>query len=246
MSWLEGRVIENRRWCEGHHSIKVEAPGIPFVAGQFVRLGLDIDGERIARPYSFVNAPHESPLEFYFNTQPRGVLSNRMSALQTGDTLWVATLAAGFLILSEVPEAEHLWLLAAGTAIGPFISILRTDEPWQRFSKIILVHGAKNVAELVYQDDIRHFKQQRGEQFSMVPSVTREHLDHAIEVRIPEAILSGELEQRVGFALNPEQSQVMVCGMHTMIDDTMEVLRSRGLKKHRRWDPGQITTEDYG
>lgn len=246
MSWQEGRVIENNCWTERHHSLKIETAAIPFQAGQFTRLALDIEGERIARPYSFVNTPDEQFLEFYFNTVPNGVFSNHLSTLTAGDKLWVASRAAGFLILSEVPEAEHLWLLATGTAIGPFISILKTDAPWERFSRITLVYGVRTMAELAYQQDIQHFKQRGGEQFMMVPSVTREHLNGGINTRIPQAVESGELEKHVGLSFNPSQSQVMLCGGKSMIRGTRNALIAKGLKKHRRHDPGQIISEDYG
>ena len=111
--WERGTVVGNRRWTEGLHSLEVEAPIDPFRAGQFTRLALEVDGERIARPYSYVNAPHESVLEFYFNTVPSGPLSNKLSALSSGDPIWVAPRAVGQLTLAQVPEAQHLWLKPA-------------------------------------------------------------------------------------------------------------------------------------
>ena len=245
MSWVEGQVIQNKHWTEQHHSLRVEASIQPFQAGQFTRLALDIDGERIARPYSFINAPHEPFLEFYFNRVPDGIISNRLSALKEGDTLWVSSQGAGFLTLAEVPQAEHLWLFAAGTAIGPFLSILKTEEPWQRFSKIILVHGVRSVEELTYQDEIQQFVQRDPKKFTALPSVTRQNCDSAMKDRIPLAIQSGELEKRVGLALNPTYSQAMICGSPVMVQNTREALKLRGLKKHLRHKPGHVISEDY-
>ena len=245
MSWVEGRVLQSRRWTDRHCSLQVEAAMQPFQAGQFTRLALDIEGERIARPYSFINAPHESPLEFYFNKVPGGQLSNQLSALREGDKVWVASQAAGFLTLSEVPQADHLWLLAVGTAIGPFLSILKTDEPWRRFSRIVLVYGVQRVEELSYQEDIQLFKEAHPEQFIMLSSVTRQDTDFAINDRIPCAIETGELEARVGLALDPGQSQVMICGGLVMVQSTRQALESKGLRKHLRHKPGQVSSEDY-
>src|SRR5688500_11052318 len=136
--WLQGTVTENRRWTDSLYSLKVEAPIEPFEAGQFIRLALDIDGERIGRPYSLVNAPHEPALEVYSIVVPEGPLSPRLFGLQPGATVWVAPKASGFFTMAEVPASENLWMLATGTALGPFLSILKTDEPWKRYKSIVL------------------------------------------------------------------------------------------------------------
>jgi ferredoxin--NADP+ reductase len=243
--WERGTVVGNRRWTEGLHSLRIEAPVDPFIAGQLTRLALDIDGERVARPYSYVNAPHESVLEFYFNRVPGGRLSNRLSCLCAGDTLWVAPRAGGRLTLAQVPEAEHLWLLSTGTAIGPFLSILKSEEPWSRFAKVVLVHGVRTAADLAYQDTILSFFDRNACQFAMIPFVSREDTDFAIKGRIPDAIANGTLEDRVGITLNTSQSQVMICGSQAMVRDTEQALELRGLKRSQRGEPGHIRTESY-
>jgi len=243
--WERGRVVGNRRWREGLHSLQVEALVDPFIAGQLTRLALDIDGERVARPYSYVNAPHEPVLEFYFNRVPGGRLSNRLSCLCAGDSLWVAPRAAGRLTLPQVPQGEHLWLLSTGTAIGPFLSILKSEEPWERFAKVVLVHGVRTAADLSYQDTIRSFGDQHAGQFSMVPFVSREDTALAVKGRIPAAIRNGDLEDRVGMALNAAQSQVMICGSQVMVRDTELALELHGLKRSHRGEPGHIRTESY-
>jgi ferredoxin--NADP+ reductase len=243
--WVQGRVVENLRWSDQLYMMRVDAPVDPFHAGQFTRLALDIDGERVARAYSYVNSPKDEHLEFYFNTVPDGPLSNRLSSLQAGDDLWVAPRPVGLLTLEQIDDADHLWLLATGTAIGPFISILRSDLPWQRFSRIILVHGVRTAEELAYQDAIQGFRERDPEKFTMVPFVSREKVDYALEGRIPDAIANGELENRVGIDFSAAQSQVMICGNKGMVQDTQRQLELLGLKKHRRSEPGQITTENY-
>src|SRR5574341_147259 len=125
--WLEGRVAGQRRWDERLFSLLVAAPLGPFQAGQFTKLALDVGGERIARPYSFVNAPGAEPLEFYYNVVAGGPLTPRLAALRTGDTVFVSPGVAGFLVLAEVPDAENLWLIATGTGVAPYLSILRTE-----------------------------------------------------------------------------------------------------------------------
>lgn len=243
--WECGAVVGNRRWTEGLHSLQVEATVHPFLAGQLTRLALDIDGERVARPYSYVNAPHEPVLEFYFNRVPGGRLSNRLSCLSVGDFLWVAPRAVGRLTLAQVPQAEHLWLLSTGTAIGPFLSILKSEEPWARFSKVVLVHGVRTAADLTYQETIRSFHDRHARRFAMLPFVSRWDTDFAIKGRIPTAITNGALEDRVGIALNAAQSQVMICGSQAMVRDTQQALELRGLKRSHRGELGHIRTESY-
>src|SRR5262245_30065133 len=129
--WHEGKVLETRYWTQTLWSLRVAGPALPFQAGQFVRIALDVGGERVARPFSFVNPPHDPTLEFYGVTVPEGPLSPRLALLKSGDTLYYADNPSGFLILAEVPPAEELWLLSTGTGLAPFLSILSTEEPWR-------------------------------------------------------------------------------------------------------------------
>ena len=155
MSWLEGKVIENRHWTGSLFSLRVEGVRLAFEAGQFVRLALDAGGESVARPFSFVNPPADPVLEFYGVVVPEGPLSPGLARLRAGDRLQIASNPAGFLVLSELPDAETLWLLSTGTGIAPFLSILRTEAPWQRFRNVVLVHAVRYARELVYQDLIK-------------------------------------------------------------------------------------------
>jgi len=243
--FVEGTVAGKRRWAERLYSLQVAAKVAPFQAGQFTKLALDINGEMVGRAYSFINAPGETPLEFYFVEVPGGLLTPRLAALEAGDSVWVSPQAAGFLTLAEVPNAKHLWLLSTSTGIAPFLPILKTAEPWQRFERIVLAHGVRHAGELAYGETIRDFAQQHGGQFCFVPFVSREETDFALRARIPEAIADGRLESRAGVVLAPENSQVMLCGNTGMVHDTTEILLARGLKKNRRSDPGHITVEIY-
>ena len=152
--WLTGTVVENRHWTETLFSLRLEGAPLEFQAGQFVRIALDIDGERVARAFSFVNAPQDPVLEFYGVIVPQGPLSPRLARLSSGDALHVAGNPAGFLVLSEVPDAETLWLISTGTGLAPFLSILRTETPWRRFRKVVLVHAVRYAYELTYREVI--------------------------------------------------------------------------------------------
>ena len=247
-SWLEGKVIENRQWTDTLFSLRVAAPRLPFEAGQFVRIALDLGedgaGSRIARPFSFVNAPADPVLEFYGVIVPEGPLSPRLARLAKGDPLFVADNPAGFLVLSEVPPAEDLWLVATGTGIAPFLSILRNETTWQRYRRVILVHGTRYAKELVYQDMLEGIARARGERFVQVKFTSREKSPGALQGRIPAAIRDGRLEAQ-GTPISPERSQFMLCGNPEMLRDAAAELSARGLRKNRRRAPGQITVESF-
>jgi len=243
--WLEGRVVGQTRWTDRLCSLRVRAPFGPFTAGQFTKLALDIGGERVARPYSLVNAPGAEPLEFYYNVVQAGPLSPRLAALGAGDAVHVAPNPAGFLVLREVPEAENLWLISTGTGLGPFLSILRTDEPWRRFARVTLVHATRTAADQAYRDTIGDIARERGAQFGFVAFASREPVAGALAGRVPEAVRDGRLERAAHAELSAARSQAMLCGNPAMVTDVSAVLEERGLRKHRRRAPGHITVETY-
>ncbi len=243
--WVEGTVVAQKHWAGQLYSLQVDA-GLPaFQAGQFTKLALGIGGEMVARPYSFVNAPGERPHEFYYLVLPDHPLTPRLAQLEAGDSIYLAPHASGLLTLAEVPTGDHLWLLAAGTALGPFLSILKTEAPWRRFRRIVLVHGVRRPEELAYREQIQAMLARHGEQFAFVPLLSREHANFALHGRIPQAIEDGRLEARAGIALAAASSRAMVCGSPQMVVDTVHALQARGLKKHRGREPGQISVENY-
>jgi ferredoxin--NADP+ reductase len=244
-AWLEGRVAGQTRWNERLCSLRVEAPLGPFQAGQFVKLALDIGGERIGRPYSLVNPPGTQPLEFYYNVVAAGPLSPRLAALRAGDAVFVAASPAGFLVLAEVPEAQNLWLISTGTGLGPFLSILRTEAPWRRFQQVILVHATRTAAEQAYGEVLAGIAASRGAQFRRVAFVSRERAAGTLEGRIPAAIRDGRLERAAQAELSAERSHAMLCGNPEMVADATAALAERGMRKHRRRAPGHISVETY-
>jgi ferredoxin--NADP+ reductase len=243
--WVDGTVVGLRQWTDRLYSLLVEADIPPFKAGQFTRVALDIDGERVARPYSFVNAPHDPLLEFYFITVPDGPLTRELVRLGPGDAIHLAGRSAGLLVLSELPDADSLWLLSTGTAIGPFLSILGDSEVWQRYARVVLVHSVRTRDELTYRDTIDRLSALHPGQLSYIPFVSREETATGINARVPAAIEDGRLEVHAGLPLTAETSQVMICGNPSMVRDTRAVLELRGLRKNRRREPGHITTEQY-
>jgi ferredoxin/flavodoxin---NADP+ reductase len=237
--WLGGRVIENRHWTDALFSLRVEAPRLDFEAGQFVRIGVE---PTLVRAFSFVNPPEDPVLEFYGIVVPEGPVSPRLAQLRAGERLLVASNPAGFLKLSEVPDAETLWLVSTGTGLAPFLSILRTETPWRRFQDIVLVHAVRHAGELVYQEMIRKFVKEKSLRY--VSFVSRETASGSLAGRIPAAMRDGRLEQAAGLALDA-RSHAMLCGNPQMLKDVSGVLTERGMRKHRRRSPGHITVESF-
>ena len=138
--WTTGKVIERIDWNNKLFSLKISADIQPFIAGQFIKLSQVRDGKRIARAYSLVNSPETDYIEILAVSVEGGQLSPELHTLQVGSEIQVSTQAAGFMILDELPRthsAQTLWLLATGTAIGPFLSMLETEEAWKRFKRIV-------------------------------------------------------------------------------------------------------------
>jgi ferredoxin--NADP+ reductase len=244
-AWNPGKVVEHKKWNTSLYSLYVESAIERFEAGQFVKLALEINGEVIERPYSLVNPPDTWPLEFYYVEVPDGPLTSRLVKLRSGDEILVAPRAHGFLILDEVPQARHLWLMATATGVAPFLSILATGKPWQRFEHVVLVYAVRTLSDLSYQERISQMLAKHQGQFTFIPFLSREPSDFVLVGRIPQAIVDGRLDERVGIKINAENSQIMLCGNPQMVKDTTDVLIGRGLKKHRRFDHGQITAESY-
>ena len=250
-AWLEGTITENIHWTENLFSLKVEAELADFTAGQFTSLALDIDGERVARPYSFLSSPGQRPLEFFLYVAIDGVLSNALVRLEAGAKVWVKAKANGFFVLREVPaEAKDLWMLGTGTGVAPFFSILNTDEPWQRFDNIVLVYAVRHACDLRYKEIIDGLRERYGERFRYKAFVSRETVDGTLPGRIPAALgdgadVPGLLERAVDLGLDPARSHLMLCGNPDMVKDTTAVLQARGFTKNKRRDPGHITIENY-
>lgn len=244
--WGEAKVIERIDWNDELFTLKLSADIGDFIAGQFIKLSQHIEGKRVARAYSLVNAPSSDFVEVLAINVEGGMLSPNLQALKVGDRIDISTKAAGFMTLDELPnQGRHLWLFATGTAVGPFISMMRTAQPWERFEKVILVYGVRYADDLAYLDELNSFKSHYPEQFELVTSVTREPCKGAISMRITEGMSSGAIETQIRTKLTAEDAQVMICGHPEMIKELNHLLLDRGLAKNLRRAPGQITVEKY-
>ena len=209
---------------------------------------VDLDGY-VFRAYSVASSPYDEFIEFFSVVIPHGEFTSKVNHIQVGDSLLLNTTPFGYLTLAryQLPLPNDLWLLATGTGLAPFLSILKTIEVWQQYQRIILVYSARTSQELAYQAEIDAIKSiygDNGAAFVFLPIVTRE-ADYAGEkARIPNLILSGKLTELVGQKLDKERSHVMLCGNPQMVEDTKEALKSIGLTMNRRGE-GNIAVENY-
>ncbi|MDK1182547.1 ferredoxin--NADP(+) reductase [Cronobacter sakazakii] len=244
--WVTGKVVRVQHWTDSLFSLVVHAPVAPFTSGQFTKLGLEIDGERVQRAYSYVNAPGNPDLEFYLVTVPEGKLSPRLHAMQPGDEVMVVSDAAGFFVLEEIPECETLWMLATGTAIGPYLSILQEGKDLERFKNIVLVHAVRYAQDLSYLPLMLELQQRYEGKLRVQTVVSRETVSGSLTGRVPALIESGALEEAVGLPMDTATSHVMLCGNPQMVRDTQQLLKdTRQMAKHLRRRPGHMTAEHY-
>lgn len=226
-------------------------PGFRFRAGQFARLGVTkADGSSVWRAYSMVSSPYDEFLEFFSIVVPGGEFTSELSRLKAGDSLSVDRQSFGYLTLDRFVDGRDLWLLATGTGIAPFLSILQDFEVWEKFERIVLVYSARAYKELAYQDlingllDREYLAQYKGK-LVYLPIVTREVVHGVLNGRITTLIENGQLEAAAGIELNAEHSRVMVCGNPQMIDDTRALLKARGMQLSLTRRPGQVAVENY-
>ena len=244
--WLDAQVTSRTDWNDHLFSLRFSCPGFPgFKAGQFAKIGLEIDGKVLSRPYSLVNGPDSDALEIIAVPVADGLLSPKLHELNPGDKLKVMAPPTGFLVLDEVPASRDLWLLATGTGVGPFLSILTTGQAWQSYQNIVLVYAVRWLQDFAYMDLIKTWQATYPGRFHFVPVVSRESSADCLQGHIPALLAKGEIQQKVGLAINSDDSQVMLCGNPAMIEDSVKQLSQFGLSKHLRRAAGQISMERY-
>ncbi len=264
-------VLSKTTWTPNLFSFTVTRPeSFKFTAGQFVRLGvnpsklkyyqnqtLDDTNEKAAnedifRAYSIVSSPFDEVLEFFSIVIADGAFTSQLQHLQVGDELLLNTLPFGFLTLAryQKPSPKDLWLLATGTGLAPFLSMLQDLQTWQDYQHIVLAYSARSKDELAYVEQIKSLQQDYGElvdnpaKLIFVPIVTRESMKGALNERLPQLLLNGKLEEQAGIKLDIDNAHVMLCGNPEMVEETKETLKTLGMVMNRRGE-GNIAVENY-
>ncbi|HCA5052414.1 TPA: ferredoxin--NADP reductase [Acinetobacter baumannii] len=243
------KVLSVHRWTPTLFSFTMTRPShFKFTAGQFARIGLKVGDELVVRAYSVVSSPFDETLEFFSIVVPDGAFTSNLQHLKVGDELYLEKIPYGYLTLAryQQPLPHDLWLLATGTGLAPFLSMLQDFETWSNYQKINLVYSVRTAAELAYVDHIQEIAETFGEGhlgFKFIPIITRDP-SAPLHERLPVLIENGELEKVAGLELSPASSHVMLCGNPQMVDDTKEALKRRGLTMNRRGE-GNIAVENY-
>lgn len=224
-------------------------PAFRFVAGQFAMIGLMVGAKPLLRAYSMVSAPWDEELEFLSIKVPDGPLTSRLQHIRPGDTVVIGRKPTGTLLLENLLPGRTLWLLATGTGIAPFMSLIREPETYERYERVVLAHTVREVNELAYRQLIS--VELPGHEFLgefvrdrllYYPSVTREAFP--VQGRITTLIESGRIFADLGLPpLSTESDRVMLCGSEAMNADVKAMLEARGFTEGSNASPGTYVVE---
>ena len=181
---------------------------------------------------------------------PNGAFTSRLSKLREGDEIFIERKSYGFLTTDRFEAGRDLWMLATGTGLAPFLSILHDFETWERYENLILVQSVRTQQELAYEDLIRGFEgsEYYGEyahKLRYVRIVTREPVPGTLRDRVTKLLSSGVLEENVGVKLDHDRSRIMLCGNPEMVEDSRKLLIEKGFRLSRRGEPGHLAVENY-
>ncbi|GAB3388170.1 ferredoxin--NADP reductase [Azotobacter armeniacus] len=245
------RVLSVHHWNDTLFSFKTTRnPGLRFENGQFVMIGLETEGRPLMRAYSIASPNYEEHLEFFSIKVQNGPLTSRLQHLKEGDELMVSRKPTGTLVTGDLLPGKHLYMLSTGTGLAPFMSLIQDPEVYERFEKVVLLHGVRQVDELAYQQFIiehlpenEYFGDAVREKLIYYPTVTRE--PYRNQGRLTDLMRSGKLFEDIGLPpLNPQDDRAMICGSPSMLDESCEVLDSFGLKiSPRMGEPGDYLIE---
>ncbi|MGB7289213.1 MAG: ferredoxin--NADP reductase [Candidatus Macondimonas sp.] len=230
-------VLSVRHWNESLFSFTTTRDsGLRFENGQFVMIGLEVNGRPLLRAYSIASANYEDHLEFFSIKVQDGPLTSRLQHLKEGDTLLVSRKPTGTLVLHDLKPARHLYLLSTGTGMAPFLSVIKDPETYERFERVVLVHGVRRVCDLAYRDFITRelphsefFGDAVREKLIYYPTVTREPFVN--QGRVNDLMASGKLFADIGLpAMNRADDRAMLCGSPGMLDSICAVLDGWGFE----------------
>ena len=240
MAYSEQQVTSVRQWSDNTFSFTTTRPeNFQFENGEFVTLGLRIAGKMIARAYSIVSTNDLNHLEFLSIHVPDGPLTSQLVQVREGEGVWINNKATGSLTLKYVQPGRHLYLMATGTGLAPFMSLIRDPALVQTYEKVILIHSVRTAAELVYREEITALVNDR---LLYVPTVTRESFETM--GRGADLFRSGELFTKLGIcAAEPEQDRVMLCGNPHMNDEMKAYLEASGWTMTNHKGVGNFTVE---
>jgi ferredoxin--NADP+ reductase len=243
-------VLSVRHWTDNLFSFTASRdPAFRFVNGQFTMLGLEVEGRPLLRAYSMASANYEETLEFFSIKVPDGPLTSRLQRIKEGDIVLVGRKATGTLIMDNLLPGKTLFLLSTGTGLAPFVSIIKDPDTYERFEKVVLVHGCRQVAELAYGEDIikslpdnEFFGEIVRDKLVYYPTVTREPFHN--RGRITDLITSDKLFDDLGRGpLNIADDRLMLCGSPAMLADLRTLMEQLGFDEGSHSEAGHFVIE---
>lgn len=231
------RVVSVHHWNDSLFTFRTTRdPGLRFINGQFVMIGLEVEGRPLTRAYSIASANHEEHLEFFSIKVQNGPLTSRLQHLQPGDPVVISKKPTGTLVLRDLKPGKRLFLFATGTGLAPFMSLIHDPEIYESFEQIVLIHGVRWVSELAYHDYITQslpehefFGDWVKEKLVYYPTVTREPFRN--QGRQTDLIESGKLFADIGQApLDPATDRAMICGSPAMLAEISGMLDRYGFE----------------
>jgi ferredoxin--NADP+ reductase len=246
----EERVLSVHHWNETLFSFTTTRnAGFRFRNGHFVMIGLEVEGKPLLRAFSVVSANYDEHLEFYSIKMPDGALTSRLQHIQPGQSVLVGRKPTGTLLVDNVRPGKRLYLLATGTGLAPFMSIIRDPETYEKFEHVVVAHGVRRISDLGYRGYIEDELPRHElvgdlvkDQLLYYPTVTREPFRN--QGRVTDLIESGKLMSDLGLpALDPAQDRVMICGSPGMLADLVKLLESRGFCEGNTDHQGEYVIE---
>ncbi|MGB0499368.1 MAG: ferredoxin--NADP reductase [Rubricella sp.] len=243
-------VTAVRHYTDRLFSFRVTRPrSLRFRSGEFVMIGLPGEKRPILRAYSVASPAWDEELEFYSIKVEDGPLTSRLQHIRPGDPVIVRPKPTGTLILDALTPAKRLWLLATGTGIAPFASILRDPDTWARYEQVILTHTCREVAELTYGRELVEALpddplcgEDAATKLAYYPTTTRE--ESATMGRITDLLRSGQAVDDLGVApLDPANDRVMICGSMGLNLEIKEILAEAGFTEGSVNRPGSFVLE---
>lgn len=246
-TWITGKIVEITHWTNRLFTLTINASVNEFLAGQFARIGMKINNKLIQRAYSYINSPNSLNLEFYITTVPSGILTNILYNLNIGNDLIISKESYGRFTLNTIPNCRNLWMIATGTGISPYLSILESfDKKLNPITKIILIHATQYAKNLNYLYKMIKLQKLYQGKLLIQTILSQERSSNSLHGHIPNLIENDQLEKTIGISLNSTNSHVMLCGNPNMIHDTKKILNKKyGMKEHSSRYNGHITQERY-